>query len=212
MIRFKRWTHGIVARIDDLIVQVENHDAAVASALREFEQGVARSRVRLGRVKRDGEALRRALAEEREAASRWRERARREADGARALECLRRCKRAESRAAELERRAKEHDEVAAALDRDVRKLEERMVELREQRNTLLTRESRASAYGAIRDGVDPRGDIGQALERWEAQIAEAEIATGCALLERDDLDDRYATEEEQVGLELELRALREEAR
>src|SRR5689334_14020365 len=65
MARFKRWTHGVVASIDSFIVQVENHEAQASSALRELEQGVARSKVQLMRVERDGKALEQALSEER---------------------------------------------------------------------------------------------------------------------------------------------------
>ena len=54
MARFKRWTHGFVASIDSMIVQVENHEALATSALRDLEQGVARSKVQLMRVERDG--------------------------------------------------------------------------------------------------------------------------------------------------------------
>src|SRR4051812_25003895 len=109
MARFKRWTHGFVASIDSMIVQVENHEALATSALRELEQGIARSRVQLMRVERDGRALTQALAEERTAAARWRDRARREEQEARGLECLRRYKRSESRVAELTQNQAEHE-------------------------------------------------------------------------------------------------------
>ena len=33
MARIKRWTHGVVASIDEFIVQIENHEAQVSSAL-----------------------------------------------------------------------------------------------------------------------------------------------------------------------------------
>ena len=97
MARFKRWTHGFVASIDNMIVQVENHEALAASALRELERGVARSKVQLLRVERDGRAISQALQEEREAVERWRDRAKREPEEARALECLKRHKRAQAR-------------------------------------------------------------------------------------------------------------------
>ena len=75
MARFKRWTHGFVASIDNMIVQVENHEALATSALRELEHAVARSKVQLMRVERDGRAIKQALSEEQEAMTRWRERA-----------------------------------------------------------------------------------------------------------------------------------------
>ena len=126
MARFKRWTHGVVASIDNLIVQVENHEAQVTSTLRELEQGVARSKVQLMRVERDGLALEQALAEEREAAIRWRDRATREEQEPRALECLRRHKRSERRVLELSQNKTEHARVEAQLKRDIRTLEHKI--------------------------------------------------------------------------------------
>src|SRR3954469_3480632 len=133
MARFKRWTHGVVASIDSLIVQVENHEAQVSSALRELEQGVARSKVQLMRVERDGSALKQALAEEHEAANRWRDRAVREEQDERALECLRRHKRSERRVRELTENQSEHARIEQQLKRDIQTLEQRLFELRQQR-------------------------------------------------------------------------------
>src|SRR5688572_8977160 len=44
MTLWKRWSSGFVASIDSVISQVENHEAQVASALRELERGVLRSK------------------------------------------------------------------------------------------------------------------------------------------------------------------------
>src|SRR5215212_8934774 len=123
MAQIKRWTHGFVASIDSMIVQVENHEALATSALRDLEQGVARSKVQLMRVERDGRALKQALSEEREANQRWRERARREENEARALECLRRHKRSEARVGELTHNQAEHERIEQQLKRDVQTLE-----------------------------------------------------------------------------------------
>lgn len=212
MARIKRWTHGFVASIDSMIVQVENHEALATSALRDLEQGVARSKVQLLRVERDGRALRQALDEEREAASRWRERARREEDEQRGLECLRRHKRAESRINELSHNQLEHDRIEQALKRDVQTLERRLVELRQQRNTMRTRQSRAEAFNVVQGSGDvENGEIGQIFERWETRVAESEVASGCLVASVDSFDEEFLDAEEAASLKLELRALKEEA-
>lgn len=212
MARFKRWTHGFVASIDSMIVQVENHEALATSALRDLEQGVARSKVQLMRVERDGRALKQALAEEREAATRWRERARREEGEARALECLRRYKRAEARVSELTHNHAEHERIEQALKRDVQTLERRLVELRQQRNTMRTRQSRAEAFNVVQGSGDVEsGEIGQIFERWETRVAESEVASGCLVASIDSFDDEFLDAEEAASLKLELRALKEEA-
>jgi len=212
MARIKRWTHGFVASIDSMIVQVENHEALATSALRDLEQGVARSRVQLMRVERDGRSLRQALDEEREAAARWRDRARREEQEARALECLKRHKRSEARVGELTHNQAEHERIEQQLKRDVQTLERRLLELRQQRNTMRTRQSRAEAFSVAQGQGDVEsGEIGQIFERWETRVAESEVASGCLVASVDSLDDEFLDAEEAASLRLELAALKEEA-
>lgn len=211
MARFKRWTQDLVTSIDSMIVQVENHEAIATSTLRELEQGVARSRVQLMRVERDGQALRQALNDERDAAVRWRERAKREEQEPRALECLRRCKRAESRVAELGRNQAEHARVEQQLKRDIQTLERRLVELRQQRNTLRTRQSRAEAFTVVQGRGDlENAEIGAIFERWETRVAETEVTSGCLVTTSDSFDEEFLDVEEAAALKLELRELKEE--
>jgi phage shock protein A len=211
MARLKRWTHGFVASIDSMIVQVENHEALATSALRELEQGVARSRVQLSRVERDGRALKQALSDERDAQARWRERAKREEQEARALECLRRCKRTERRVAELEQNQAEHERIEQQLRRDVQTLERRLVELRQQRNTMRTRQSRAEAFSVAQGQADQeQGEIGRIFERWETRVAESEVASGCLVTSVDSFDEEFLDAEEAALLKLELAELKEE--
>jgi len=212
MARFKRWTHGFVASIDSMIVQVENHEALATSALRDLEQGIARSRVQLMRVERDGRALKQALGEEQESATRWRDRARREENEARGLECLRRHKRSEGRVAELTHNQAEHERIELQLKRDVQTLERRLIELRQQRNTMRTRQSRAEAFSVAQGQGDvAEGEIGQIFERWESRVAETEVASGCLVASIDSFDEEFLDAEEAASLKLELAALKEEA-
>lgn len=211
MARFKRWTHGFVASIDNMIVQVENHEALATSTLRELEEGIARSRVQLMRVERDGRALKQALSEEQEAAARWRDRARREEQEARGLECLRRHKRSESRVVELTRNQAEHQRIELQLKRDVQTLERRLLELRQQRNTMRTRQSRAEAFSVAQGQGDVAdGEIGQIFERWESRVAETEVRSGCLVASIDSFDEEFLDAEEAASLKLELAALKEE--
>ncbi|HYQ01423.1 MAG TPA: PspA/IM30 family protein [Polyangiaceae bacterium] len=211
MARFKRWTHGVVASIDSFIVQVENHEAQASSALRELEQGVARSKVQLMRVERDGKALEQALTEEREAAIRWRERAAREEQEARALECLRRHKRSERRALELSQNQTEHVRVEQQLKRDIQTLEQRLFELRQQRNTMRTRQSRADAFSVVHGTGDlENGELGAIFERWETRVAESEVHSGCLIATVDSFDEEFLDAEEIAALKLELGDLRKQ--
>jgi phage shock protein A len=211
MAQLKRWTHGFVASIDKMIVQVENHEALATSALRDLERGVARAKAQLARMQRDGQALQRALAEEREAVERWRERAKREPDEARALECLRRHKRARTRAIELAENEAEHRRIEQQLQRDVQALERRLDDLRRQRNTMRTRQSRAEAFSTVQGCGDLESpEIAEIFERWETRVVETELDSGCLVAAVDGFDEEFSNAEEAASLKLELRALKEE--
>jgi len=211
MVRWKRFTSGVMSSIDGFIAQVENHEAQATSALRELEQGVGRSKVQLARVGRDGATLRQTLGEEREAAVRWRERARRETNETRALECLRRAKRGETRSAELDAQVSEHERIEQQLKRDVLTLETKLVELRQQRNTMRTRQSRAEALVIVQgNGAVNGNEIGHIFERWEERVAESEVASGCVTVTTDALEEELTSAEEEAALKLELEALRRE--
>jgi phage shock protein A len=170
---------------------------------------VARSKVQLMRVERDGLALKQALAEEREAGVRWRERAMREEQEPRALECLRRHKRCERRVLELAQSQAEHARIELQLKRDVQTLEQRLFELRQQRNTMRTRQSRAEAFNVVQGSGDlENGEIGAIFERWETRVAETEVQSGCLVASIDSFDEEFLDAEEAASLKLELEDLR----
>jgi len=218
MHRVRGWTAGLISRIDWMVTQVENHESLAASAIREVQQNAARARVQLGRVRRDGEALRCRAAEAREGATTWRDRARECGDDeSRALECLRRGRRAAQRSTELERRLAEHDRVEKQLAKDVARIDERLSELRERHNVLRTRQSRAHALATVREAGSPaHTDPADLFERWETQVTEREIAGDCTqgedgMLGNDTFADEFDAREEEEALREELRALRGES-
>ena len=102
---FKRLSATFSSRIDHLVGQIENHDAVVEAAIRDARQAVAKSKVRLSRLKADGIRLRRKRAELLQAESQWTQRAKDSAtqDENRALECLRRRQDCQQQITELDK-------------------------------------------------------------------------------------------------------------
>jgi phage shock protein A len=205
-----RWTQGLASRIDALVVQVENHDAQADSAIRRIEQGVARARVQLARVERDGRFLEQRLGDARQQTDVWRERARAEADDERALECLRRSHRTAAEAERLEEAAEEHRTMAATLRRDLTELERRLGELRERRASFRTRAVRAEAAELIRMGdAECLDDV---FERWDVSLTETEVRSGRPSESSDPFAEGIERAEQQAELRRELAALRGESR
>jgi phage shock protein A len=207
---FKRWTSGIVGRIDGIVARVENHDALVQSTIREQQDTLARAHVQLSRVHKDGAALKERLQTQLQAEVQWKERAKAcLQDEERALECLRRGKSAGRSAKILQERITEHRAVETRLENDIRALQEGLQDLKEQRNVMRARQTRAEAMDAVRDNRGQMaGEIQDVLERWEIRIKQTEFNGNCLVEPADQLEEGFGKEEERQALRQELEELR----
>lgn len=204
-----RISSGFVARIDRVVSQIENHEAHVEATLRELRRGTARAKVNLSRVRRDGERLRVQYAEARESEQTWKRRAlsSRDSDPERALECLRRARRAQSDANDLDSRLGAHQDLERKLSEEVRQLEHRVASLQERHHAMQTRAScaeGASLVGNLQSGA--ASEIEAAFDRWEVQLAEGESLEigACGV---DDFANAFESEEELAELQAELAKL-----
>lgn len=207
----KRWTAGVTSRVDWMVSQVENQEALVNSALRDARQSAARAKVQLGRVQQDGQRLRQRLQKEELAVATWRDRAVQvnETDENKAMECLRRSKRAEQLAEQLKQRLTEHEQVEQQLAKDVGVMEEQLSALVEKRNLMRTRQSRAEAVKNIQGGADAFStDLDDIFERWETRVTEKELIGSCSV-EADSLEEAFVTQEEESSLREELKKITE---
>jgi phage shock protein A len=193
-----------------MLAQVENHEAAVSSAIGRVRQSTARSRVQLKRVERDQQALRDSLLEEEQAVDDWRRRAKSADDEKVALECLRRHKAAERRVIGLRQRLGEHERCHKELSDGIRVLNARLSELTERKNLMRTRQSRAEAAHGMASATGPVGDLEDVFERWEARVGEIEIASECAE-PIDAFEAELDAVDESAELRLELEELRAES-
>jgi len=211
MNRMKRWTMSMTSWVDGVLAQVENHEAAVSSAIGRVRQSTARARVQLRRVERDQQALRDTLLEEEEAIDAWRRRAKSAEDENVALECLRRHKASERRVLRLRQRLGEHERCHKELSDGIRVLNGRLCELTERKNLMRTRQSRAEAAHGMASTTGPIGDLEDVFDRWETRVGEIEIASECAE-PIDAFEAELEAVEESAELRLELEALRAESR
>ena len=209
MQRIRLWTASLVSRVDGMVSRIENHEALAASAIADVRRAAARATVQLRRVRADGVRQRTQLRELREAERSWEERAAEVAheDRDKAIECLRRSRRAARQAGDLALRIEEHTRVEKQLAADVSLVEERLAQLEQERNVLTTRQSRAAALGSVRDAQAPYGvDVAEVFGRWETQVAEREFEGGC-LHREDELEATFNEREEQADLSAALDAL-----
>jgi len=205
----RRISTSITSTVDRAVSRVENHDAIINAALRDTQQAAARSRVRLERVRKDGQSLRTRRADLETAVVRWTERAKTTAatDEAKALECLRRKNECEVQLRNLHISIEKHDDLESRIGTQVKKIDARIGEVSQQRNVMRSRQSVAEAMRTINDieGVS-YGEIEDTFDRWEINLGEAEILMGVGSA-GDPLESAFMAEEEVTELKAELAVL-----
>jgi phage shock protein A len=200
----RRLTASIIASFEGVVGQLENHEAVVTAAIRDAEQAAGRAKAQLGRVKRDGSALQKRITELREQTVLWEDRAKRSRsiDEEKALECIKRRQRSLVQIQKLEEQHREHLKLERQLETDLLAVEEKLSTLRQQRNMMRTRESRAEAM-RLTSSIDSSaiGHIDEIFERWEARVASAEEQNSFVDgTELDELAEGFATDEERHHL------------
>lgn len=205
----RRISTTISSSVDRAVSRVENHDAIINAALRETQSAAARSRVRLNRVRKDGQSLKTRRASLLQAAERWAERAKNVAaeDEAKALECLRRRRDCETQLHHLDDSIARHYELEARIAEQVKKIEERIGEVAQQRNMMRSRQSVADAMRAINniEGVSC-SEIDDTFDRWEINLGETEVLMNVTPT-ADPLESAFQAEEDTAELRAELEEL-----
>jgi phage shock protein A len=195
-----------------MVSQIENHDAVVEAAIRESRQAVAKAKVRLTRVRSDGEQLQKKIIGLRAQQMQWTARARRIAgeDEEGALECLRRRKACLAQITQLEHAAGKHTQLEFRLTQDIGIAESKLSAMTQQRNLMRTRQSTAEALSTL-SGMDDSlaTDVASAFERWEVRVTESELETGATdvLTAVDALEHGFIEAEDRVALKAELQSL-----
>ncbi len=206
---FKRLTATFSSRVDQMVSQIENHDAVVEVAIKESRQATAKAKVRLARVQRDGELLRGKISQLRQDETLWTNRAREVAakDQERALECVRRRKLCQQQLLQYQQALKKHEALEQKLAQDIHTAERKLADMNQQRNMMRTRQSAAEALNAI-SGMDESValDVAEAFDRWEVKITEAELEVG-SLDSVDLLEREFVQIEDKQALQAELEQL-----
>lgn len=205
----RRISASLTSSVDRAVSKVENHDAIINAALKDTQQAAARSRVRLERVRKDGQLLKNRCESLQQAETRWKDRATSIAadDEKRALECLRRRRECAQQLAALKDSIEKHNELEARIAAQVKKIDDRITEVSRQRNMMRSRQTVAEAMRAIHDieGVSCHS-VEDTFDRWEINLGETEILTGAAI-DSDPLDSAFLADEDAAELRAELELL-----
>ena len=208
----KRITVSLGSQIENLVSQVEDHEAVVDAAISDAQKSLAAAKLRLTRVIRDEEQLQEQISSLKQSQLKWRNRAKQVAqnDEVTALECLRRSKEAGVRVENLQHVHAEHQRQREQLQSIIRQAEQQIQEKIQRRNLMSTRENALRSSRSLEHtSAAIAADSEQTFDRWQTRITEMEI--GSAIDNPvDSLEHEFSSKEEIDELKLELDELMQE--
>ena len=201
----------LLSGVDKTVSQIENHDAVVDASLKESQRAAAQARIRLLRVKRDGESMLQKQNALLKKIEHWSERAKANHvdDRQLALQCIARRKQCINDEKEIQVALSQHAELEKQLVDTITAIEKRVTAMSRQRNQMRSRQSAAEAVQVMNklEGNNTNG-VEATFDRWDMSISETEINAGIPQewCETDSLDAQFNAAEEQQALEDELNA------
>jgi len=206
---FKRLSTTVFSRIDQVVSEIENHDAVIQANLNEMRKKVAAAKVRLNQVYREKERLKQQGEELQESTQRWQQRAIEcsATDEKKALECLSRSRACEQKNAKLQQAINRYMQTADKLGQDVESSEQRLADMKQKLMLMRVRQSTNSAVNATSEvNHNAENQLDETFERWEINISQAEMLVdqpeSIDFLERD-----FLNQEKEENLRKELAQL-----
>jgi phage shock protein A len=206
---FRRISATLVSRIDQVVGEIENHDAVIQVALDDMRKKIAEARVRLNQVQRDSVRLGEQMTEQRHNAERWRQRAveSADADESKALECVRRARRCDMQAGRLKEAMGQYEQTAKRLAQDLSTSEQRLQSLRQKQTLMRARQSTGTALNATTEtGSDALRQLDESFDRWEIKLGQLEMSVEPQEMV-DPLENDFITREQEAEIRDELAAL-----
>lgn len=206
---FKRLSATMFSQVDKVVSEIENHDAIIEATIRDNQRALAKAKVRFNRLRADGQRLQRRLEQLHTSESQWTRRAGDAADQDEqtALQCLQKRRECQKQIANVENALADHRNAESRLSRELAIMEERIKQIRHQKNLLRTRQSTADAMRTFKAIEDCSYiDIDDTFEKWEVKVMEAELVSG-EIESHDSLEQQFVDAEELEDLQAELREL-----
>ncbi len=175
---FKRLSTTLFSRIDQVVGEIENHDAVIQASLNDMRKKVAEAKVRLGQVHREKEQLEQQSQELLENVRRWQQRAVECADvnEEKALECVSRSRFCEQKNARLRQAINQYAQTADKLGQDIESSEQHLGEMKQKLTLMRARQSTTSAISATSEmNNNVENQLDETFGRWEINISQTEM-------------------------------------
>ncbi len=209
MTLLKRTFTSLTAKLDQLVGDIENHDALIQAAINEQKKKIAAAKIQLRKLHSSQERLKSQITQTTQAEQRWTERAASTAEESetKALACLQRRQAARAQLDKLNHMLLEYQLSAEKMSQNITHCEEDLASMMQKHQMLKARQCTADAMQMMeREGSVCLDDVEASFDRWEAKIAQGEY-----VLDRfddvDELEREYVSAEKECELRAELAEL-----
>ena len=175
---FKRLSTTIAAQFDQVVGEIENHDAVVKASITDLKKKIAEANVRLDRVRNEATQIQNQINQRQEDAKRWQARAIECAneDEQKALSCVSRARQCEQQIIQLETAFKQYQQTSVKLSQDITVAESRAQELKQKHDLMRARQSSCSALKVAQDTYeDSTSMLCDTFDRWEIKLRQSEM-------------------------------------
>ena len=208
---FKRLSTTLYSRIDQMVGEIENHDALIQAVIREQRKKLAAARMQLNRIKASEQKVARQIVELKENEARWSERAVRTAgeDERQALACLQRRRVVRQQLVKLEEAQTAYQQTASRMSADIARCEQELNESSRKHELMRARQTGIDAMNVFDEYSTSSIDtLETSFNRWELKLAQGEVNFDSNDF-TDALEQEFLSQESEQQLRAELAELME---
>jgi len=193
----KRLSTSLFASVDQMVGEIENHDALIKAAITEQKRKIAAARIQLNKIKSSEEKVTQQIEVLKCNDQRWTERAVTEASNneAQALTCLQRRKAIREQIEKLTTARNSYQQTSIKMSGDINRCEQELKTMSQKHELLRARQTSSDALNVINEVSGSNIDnLETSFERWEIKIAQGEFNI-------DDYDTPDQIEQEYISQE-----------
>jgi len=216
---FKRATSGFFARIEQIIGDIENHDALIKAAIKEQKHNLAYAKVQFNKVDASYRQINQQIIELTKKKQQWATRALAcdEKEEQQALICMQRRHDISLQIAKLEKSRSEYQATLDKMQSEIRDCEEQLKDISQKHQLMKARQSSIESRNAIhREPGFSIDELNESFDRWQVRITESELtntpyANSC-LDDIDPVEAEYQQQESTEALREQLASLKQQAK
>lgn len=211
----KRTFTTVFSKVDQIVGEIENHDALIQVAITERRNNVAVARVELAKIKKQEHKVSEQISQLEFNESRWSERAIKESyiDEEKALLCMQQRLNTNQRVQKFKNMQQEYIKASQKMKQDIAKAEYELSAMTQKQQLMRARQSTSDALNKMSYiGIAGEDELDICFDRWNVKLAKSEynLETNDIDLEVDDLEQVYLKEENQQALREQLSQLLKE--